>query len=389
MTFAVFFAPYITFLFVLIGVKLTAIPAYFRRTAVIKRAAKKAEDSRAVFIGITGSYGKTTVKEFVYELLSTHFRTEKTEDNMNTDLGVAISILRRLKKDTEFFVTEVGSYKKGEIKRITKFVPFSYAILTGLGNQHLDLYGSRENLIDEVTYILYTIPKKKIVYMNYDIPVRKAIARDIEAKHIYYGLNANTDIAAHVKEMSLDGIKAEITYYAIQFEIETTMPGTHIIIDLLPAIALALDLGVPVTKIIKKIKSLRTISGKQSLTKGKNHSIVIDDSASTNLEDLLDAIELLKMYKNKEKIIITQGIMELGVEKRESYKKIMNSLRLTDIKLFTTDNLFGEFDHGNQVITFNDVKSLISKISSIMNRETVILIEGRFSKSQLSSLFQK
>src|SRR3990167_9050229 len=109
-------APFMALLFVILTIYLTAIPVFFYRKIIIIRAYFKVRNSKAIFIGITGSYGKTSVKEFIYSLLSTQYQTGKTDANMNTDVGVAQAILKNLQNNTEFFVVEFGAYRKGEIK---------------------------------------------------------------------------------------------------------------------------------------------------------------------------------------------------------------------------------------------------------------------------------
>ena len=97
-------APFMALLFVILTIYLTAIPVFFYRKIIIIRAYFKVRNSKAIFIGITGSYGKTSVKEFIYSLLSTQYQTGKTDANMNTDVGVAQAILKNLQNNTEFFV---------------------------------------------------------------------------------------------------------------------------------------------------------------------------------------------------------------------------------------------------------------------------------------------
>ncbi|MEK7079090.1 MAG: Mur ligase family protein, partial [Patescibacteria group bacterium] len=100
--------PLISFIFVLLGAYVTSIFAYVKRESIIKKALLLLSKSKVKVIGITGSYGKTTTKEYLYEILSSTFDVAKTDENMNSDVGVALSILRNVKPDTQYFIAEMG-----------------------------------------------------------------------------------------------------------------------------------------------------------------------------------------------------------------------------------------------------------------------------------------
>lgn len=384
-------SPFIAFLLVLFGVLITQIPVSVYRQVLILRAKLKVKKSSAIWIGITGSYGKTSVKEFLYELLSIQFNTAKTQANYNSDVGIAISILKNLKKNTEYFITEFGAYKKGEIKKASSYIPLSYVVVTGIGNQHLDLYGSRQNLIDEETYLAYTLNKSGQLFLKDDLPHRSISSKEVHAEKIYYGLRNNSTIRAIPMTPANEYQRAKIMYRHQSFIIETKLLGQHTIENLLPAAAIALDLGITTEKIIKKIYELEPIPGKLSIHNGKNQSLVINDASNSNSEGFIAAIHTLNSFQHKSKMIISQGIIELGVEKRDTYRRILAELLKTDIILLTTDKDFKEViekKYKDRVHTFNDVDSLKQSIFTLINEHTILLLEGKFSSTFIASLTQ-
>lgn len=384
LTFIVPFAPVISLVLVSIGVYLTKFPAMIQRRLIIIRAKRKVKDTKTVFIGITGSFGKTSVKEYIYHILSTTYKTAKTDENQNTDVGIALSILKNLKKNTEYFITEFGAYKKGEIKNASYYIPLEYAVLTGLGNQHLDLYGSRENLIAEETYILKKLPEIGKAYIQNSIPSKQEIIHSVPAQVITYGLHDKPHIKATIVESDEHIQKAHITYRDQAFTIQTELLGEHSIENLLPAIALALDLDVSKEKIISAIKKLPQLYGKLSLHTGYKRALVINDGVNSNVEGFISAIHTLHKIKRKNKVIISQGIIELGVEKRLSYERILKELYKTDIVLYTTDNVFKEIEgekSNSKVFTFNDVNEIQTQLLTSIDKHFAILIEGKFPKS--------
>ncbi len=384
LTFILPFTPAISLVLVSIGVFLTKFPAMIQRKIIIKKAQEKIKNTKTIFIGVTGSYGKTSVKEYLYHILTTTYLTAKTDANYNTDVGVAISIINNLKPQTKYFVAEFGAYKKGEIRKASYYIPLQYAILTGLGNQHLDLYGSRENLIKEETYILRKIPETGSVFVPQNSPANTYIKQKIKGQTITYGMAKSNTIYADMITSDPYSQKAKITYKDISFVIETKLLGEHTIENFLPAIALSLDLGVPIKNIQTAISYLSPITGKLSLHSGHKKSLVINDGVNSNVDGFISAIKTLKKFPHKQKIIISQGIIELGVEKRLSYKRILDELVKTNIVLYTTDKLFSELSskkYQKSIVTFNDVDEIPNKLLTSIDKHSAILIEGKFPKT--------
>ena len=381
-------APFMALLFVILTIYLTAIPVFFYRKIIIIRAYFKVRNSKAIFIGITGSYGKTSVKEFIYSLLSTQYQTGKTDANMNTDVGVAQAILKNLQNNTEFFVVEFGAYRKGEIKNAAFYIPLKYVVLTGLGNQHLDLYGGRAQLIAEETSPMHKVPGIGTVYVNENVPKRNDLLKPINSHKVIYGFEPNSTINARILEINSTYIKAVIRYKNTHFVVKTQLFGTHNIVNLLPAIAIALDLRVPKEKIISSIQNIKPIQGKLSLHTGFKKATILSDLSNSNVEGFIAAIKVLQKFPHKNKLIITQGIIELGVEKRSSYERILHELYKTDILIFTTDSLFEDIDSKERVKTFNDVVSLQQSLLPLLNKHTVVLIEGKFPKNIVKKIYK-
>ena len=380
------FAPYISFIFVVISVLITDIPVGIYRSYVIMDSYLRVRRSKTIFIAISGSYGKTTVKEYVYRLLSATFQTGKTDENMNTDIGVAISIIKNLKKDTEFFVVELGAYKRGEIQKASWYIPFQYAVITGLGNQHIDLYGDRETLITEETSILQNVQEQGAVYINSDISKDHEVFKSVKTKKTFFGFSSKDTIWARVLENKPTQTKFVIHYKSWHFVAQTSLLGKHNVNNLLPAVALALDLGVTEKTIIKSIAKMSPLEGKLSLHKGEKKATILNDSVNSNVDGFVAAIKVLGNFSHKNKVVISQGIIELGVEKKSSYERILHELYETDIRIFTTDKLFADLDSKNLVKTFNDVTALQRSLLSILNKHTIVLVEGRFPEKIINTL---
>jgi len=117
-------------------------------------------------IGITGSYGKSSTKEFLSQILSKKFRVLKTPGNINTEIGVSQFILKNLKTDVEILIVEMGAYRAGEIRRICGIVRPKIGILTGISQQHLALFGSMESIKNAKYELINSLPKDGLAVFN-------------------------------------------------------------------------------------------------------------------------------------------------------------------------------------------------------------------------------
>jgi len=372
----VLFAPFISFSIVSIGVIITSVLTNIKRRQIILKAKQKVEKSKTVFIGITGSYGKTTTKELLFNLLSTSFNAAKTDKNMNTDVGVALSILKNLNPDTEFFITEMGAYRRGEIKTICDFVKPTYGIITGIGNQHLALFGSIDNIIKTKAELLNSLPKNGKAYVSKDKGF-DYFQNQATYPIISFG-SSHADIT--IKKILNDKIPTyKIEYKQNRFFLNTQIPS-QFLTNLLPVITLSIDLGVSLKIISQKIPAIINDLYNQLVKVTKQGMKIIDTSYNVNVEGFIGIIELLQSFKTTNNIVISKGIIELGDDKESSYKRIIAKLDISQAVLYTTDAIFYQLRNKENIMFFNNEESMISKIATYKPNETSLTIVGRVSQ---------
>ena len=377
--------PAFSFLAVGTGVVLTALPVSLYRRIKIAEAKKVIDASRSVRIGITGSFGKTSVKEFLYHILSSKFRTAKTEKNMNSDIGVALSIIKNVKKDTQFFIAEMGAYKKGEIRKICELTHPKIGIVTAIGNQHLDLFGSVEWLVSAKSELVESLPKKGALYINEKIRYYEEIVKKTKCEVVSYSLDSKADITAEKISGTETGSNARVYYKNKAFDIKTALLGKHNILNLLPAIAIATDAGMTEEEITRAIFTLKPVSHRLEVKSGTNSATVLDDSYNSNVEGFLTGIDVAESFSLPKTIIVSRGIIELGEQKKSSYKKIVNRIK-PPVELWTTDPHFQTVDNEKNVKIYKSEKELLKDILTNLNQRTVLLVEGKFPLPFLTSL---
>lgn len=373
-------SPFISFMLVYIAVLITRFPAFISRSLTISKASQKVASSKAICIAITGSYGKTSVKEYLYQILSSKYNVGKTDKNMNTDVGVALSILKNLKKNTQYFIAEIGAYHIGEIAKTCEIFRPTYSILTALGNQHIDLFGSKENLIQAKSELFINLPEHGKAYFNLDTPESKKIAEKTPSPHTFFSVKTSkADIFAYNIEYNPEKITAVVLYNKVKIHIKTSLTGRHILSNLLPCIAVALDLGMKKEDIEQAIKDLKPLENKLNVFKHSSDALILDNAYNSNVEGFISGIETMKSFPQKTKIVVSKGIIELGVEKSSSYEKIIKHLEKTSIMLYTTDSLFKKLSNTNRVKLFSNEENILDELLKTSNDQTLILLEGKFT----------
>lgn len=384
-------SPIITFGLVILFVVFTEVIANVLRTAIIMRAKLKLMGFTGETIAITGSYGKSTVKEFLYHILSTRWRVAKTDANKNTAVGIGLCALKNIQRNTQFFIAEAGAYRRGEVQQSVRLLKPKYSILTAYGTQHLDLFGSRENIIKGKSEILQILPKNGKGYVNADTMTMSGYTEkaeliekfNIQAPIASYALQKEADVRARHVYYTQHGMHAHISYQTFHFPIHTKLIGSHLISNLLPCIALAIDLGMSIPEIQTAVSTLEPVKGKLSLTQTKTGFAILDDGYNSSEHGFIAAIHALKQFPQRNKIIISKGIIELGAEKKPAYQAIIYELEKTAIQMFTTDALFQQLNKHKHVKHFSSERKLLQALQSNLQPNTIILIEGRFSDSIL------
>jgi UDP-N-acetylmuramoyl-tripeptide--D-alanyl-D-alanine ligase len=378
-------SPFIGFLLTSISVCITSIFAHLRRAQIVEAARRKIAQSDTVFIGITGSYGKTTTKEFLYEILKAKFKVGKTEENMNTEVGVAMSILKNLHKDTQYFIAEAGAYRQGEIRRVCALIHPQIAILTAIGNQHMALFGSRRNLVAAKSELLDALPQEGIAYINREIPEFKEIVGRLSHQARSFALNGQADIKATDTKETATTTEATITYGKHSLHLKTHLGGRHNVQNLLPAIGVAFDLGMKPEEIAKAVTALAPVAAKLTKKHGLGGATFIMDTYSSNVEGFLAAIHAAHTAKGFDtKILVTRGILELGGEKKSSYARLLKALEDTKITLMTTDRMFKQLEPDVQ--QYGSEQQLLNALMPLLTKDTLVVVEGKFSPHFLADI---
>lgn len=289
------------------------------RTVVVPNSAlamiRMASNYRMLFspriIGVTGSVGKTTTKEFCYAVLSTFGNTLKTEGNQNNDIGVP-NTLFRLENATEYAVVEMGMDHAGEIERLTRCVRPSAGIITMIGVSHLENLGTRENILKAKMEICAGLPDGAPLVLNADNDLLPEAQVPARLRAVWFGVERDADVRARDVQTGPQG-----TTFTIEdreygnFSVSIPTAGLHTVYDALAAYAAATRLGLAPATCAAALSRYQTTGMRQNIVE-KGGVTVIEDCYNASPDSMKAAISVLKALPNPRKVALLGDMLELG-----------------------------------------------------------------------------
>lgn len=359
--------------------------AVFWRNKTIKKATKKIKDFKELkVVGITGSYGKTSTKEFLAEILSDKFKVLKTKEHQNSEVGVSRCVLEDLKPEHQVFLCEMGAYAKGGIRFLADIVKPKIGILTGINEQHLATFGSLENIIKTKYELIENLPDDGVAIFNGNnkyclgLYERTKILKKISGK----------DITAKNIKLEKEFIFFNVSDGKESESFRINLSGEYWIENLLLAILAAKELGMTLREISIASRKIKPFPRAAKLIKTKEGFNIIDATYSANFNGVVSHLEYLKVWSGR-KIIIMPCLIELGEAAKEIHFKIGAKIGETcDLAIITTKDFFEEIKKGaikkgmkeEKILFMESPKDISEKIKDFSGKEDVILLESRVPK---------
>ncbi len=260
------------------------------------KAQKKLESMQDLkTVAITASYGKTSIKNFIYQIVSPHVDAYMTPRSVNTLVGLIKDINQDLPDSTKLYIAEAGARVKGDIDDISKLLQHDYAIVGSIGPQHIEYFKTLENIRNTKMEILNSQKLKK-AYVHISANVRPNKKVEIFGENI-------KNISS-----SLDGIEFDILINNKLEHFKAPLLGEFNTINLCASILISLELGINIKTIKKEVSKLKQVQHRlQKIEAGGK--LIIDDSFNGNYEGMISSYDLVNSYDGK-KIIITPGVIE-------------------------------------------------------------------------------
>lgn len=262
-------------------------------------------------IGITGSHGKTSSKNILNDILSTKYKTRSTPRNLNTEYSLLLTIKNHLNKSDQIFISEIGSHNLKEIRKQCNLIKPKYAILTSIGTENLDYYGSLENIKKTNFHLIDNLDDDAVAVLNKDDINQINYNIKSKCKKIWISIdNPDSDVYATNIKCDHNGTKFDIIFKGnhTKYSFETKLLGNYNIYNLLASIALGRELGLTIKELQKSVKEVKVVNARLEL-KDYKYMYQINDTRKSTLSGMKMALDVLKMMPGV-KIVVTPGVID-------------------------------------------------------------------------------
>lgn len=347
----------------------------------------RAQCHNTKIIAITGSVGKTTVKEYLKTLMWPFGKTVATQKSYNGSIGVPYS-LAHLSHDSAFGVFEVGMNKRGEIAPLTQMVKPDIAIVTSIHLAHTEQTGTLDDIAAEKSDILSTLEKGNTAILPFNAPHYQFL-KDKAARTGANIISVGTKQGADIQLIAFDthdkgaSIKAKVFDDNLSWEMQAY--AKHYAISALFAVAAALTAGVSLDKIKTMLPELKPLPGRGSIEKIKlrnGHIItIIDDSYNANIASMKAGLSILNAVKGKRKIAVLGEMRELGSQSKHLHEELGRLVSCTNIdSVFSCGIEMRHFNNKLQKIQLkgyaDTIQNLYIPIEQELQNGDVVLLKG-------------
>lgn len=370
--------------FVLLAYYITSPFERLIQNRYIRQCKQKLQNRKDLIkIGITGSYGKTSVKRFLCTILEEKYNVLATPSSYNTPMGICKSV-KQLNGAHQIFIAEMGARRVGDISELAKIVQPDYAIINGIIGQHLETFGSL-NAIKQTKYELVESMSEGSVAYTVDSENTVSLFSDCRLKTIPAGINKELAVVYPTDIISNEnGMDFVLHIFEKGVRCHTSLLGTHSLSNICLASAIAYELGLSLSEISAGISRLTAVEHRLSVTKTASGITIVDDSYNSNPRGFDGALEVLGYFSGR-KIVVTPGLVELGVmEDMENYnlgKKLATSCDIAvlvgrsacfAIKSGLIENGFNP----DNVIQAGTLDQAMKKLHDILKAGDVLLFEN-------------
>lgn len=241
-----------------------------------------------IFIGITGSNGKTSTKDAVATVLSRQAPTLKTQASYNNEIGYPLTLLR-LEPEQRYAVLEMGAQWVGELAWLSRTIARpNWSLITNVGSAHLEFFGSPERVTLAKSELVQALSPEGIAILNYDDANVRGMAAKTQARVLYYGQGAGADVrGSEIAGHPLLGHSFTLHYAGQQQRVQLRLPGAHGVTIALAAAAAGCAAQMPLPEIVAALEGLSPTRGRGEVKPGPNGSTIIDDSYNANRQSIL------------------------------------------------------------------------------------------------------
>ncbi|WP_100330086.1 UDP-N-acetylmuramoyl-tripeptide--D-alanyl-D-alanine ligase [Bacillus xiapuensis] len=353
--------------------------------AALQQLAKAYREELSIkVVGITGSNGKTTTKDMLASLLSLKYKVQKTEGNYNNHLGLPLTILS-LSTDTEVAVLEMGMSGKGEIDFLTKLASPDVAVITNIGEAHLQDLGSREAIADAKLEIVNGLSENgRLIYHGDEELLIERIEEMDEIQTKTFGTAESNDIYALEVETLPNGSRFTVNM-APHIKYFLPVLGRHNVMNAMAAMLAAHEMGVSFHEMQEGLQTVELTKMRMEWVEGIKGTKLINDTYNASPTSMKAAIKLAEQMPGFErKILVLGDMLELGMDEELFHYQVGQTVDGACIDYLFTFGRLGQFIAGGaksslgeeRVFSFTDKKELTEKLSSVLTGGELIVVKA-------------
>ncbi|MEK4487440.1 UDP-N-acetylmuramoyl-tripeptide--D-alanyl-D-alanine ligase [Psychrobacillus sp. FSL H8-0484] len=340
---------------------------------------------QTVFIGITGSNGKTSTKDLVAGMLSPYFRVKKTEGNFNNELGLPLTILS-LEEDTEFAVLEMGMSSFGEIEFLSNLAKPTYAVITNIGEAHMQDLGSREGIAKAKFEIISGLNEQGQLFYDGDEPLLRPFIESVPSiKSKSFGAKEENDLRIREVRFTEQGSAFRVEG-ELNEEMSIPVLGEHQVKNTLSALLIGKEVGLTAEQMREALKQIVLTDMRMQVIEASNGGIFINDAYNAAPTSMRAAISFLeKSFIKPDKWLVLGDMLELGANEKQYHEEMSASI---SNEVFSGVCLFGprmkwlfnelttQFNKDQLLWVENDYDQLISFLNNKINEQSIVLVKG-------------
>jgi len=335
-------------------------------------------------IGITGSVGKSTTKEMVFEVLSTRYRTLKNPGNLNNEIGLPLTMLR-LSAGHQRAVFEMGFYVPGEIAFLCDIALPQIGVVTNIGTVHAERAGSQEAIARGKAELVQALPPapEGVAILNFDDPWVRQMEEKTKARVFFYGLSREANLwADNVVGLGLEGIRFRLHYQGETLHVRIPLIGRHSVHTALRAAAVGLAEGMDWQEILEGLNQGHT-QLRLAAVRSQTGALLLDDTYNASPESMLAALNLLDELEGR-KVAVLGDMLELGPYERGGHEMVgLRAAQVASVLLTLGERAHMIADAARRagmkksaILEFNEFEPLIEWLKINLTKEDAVLIKG-------------
>jgi UDP-N-acetylmuramoyl-tripeptide--D-alanyl-D-alanine ligase len=365
------------------GTPLIVVPSTVDALGHMTRYALERKPNLEV-VGITGSLGKTTTKEVVASVLGSTRQVFKTEGNLNSEIGLPLTVLNSLQPEHEIAVLEMAMYQVGDIRHLARLTRPRVGVVTTVLPVHLERLGTIERIHQAKQELVEELPPNGVAVLNADDPRVSSMATATAARVVRYGVGEDVDVRAdQIQSNGLRGVEFDLVHAGERQHVHLPLLGAQSVHAALAAAAVAAEEGLTLPETAEALQQLSPAL-RLLVVDGVNGSRIVDDSYNASPESVLAALNLLRELPGQRKIAVLGDMLELGTEEGPAHKRVgIRAAAIVDLLVVygprsrvTAEEARSAGLRQDQVVASEDLHEIVDLLRDELRQDDDVLVKG-------------